>query len=100
MPWEWAMPHMIAGVTAAPRWQWSSASGVVLGSDRVILVEDSEADERLERELYRFCPGLCRRGRRRHVGAVDHGEPVAQLGDLAPDGLDLRLAQVRAATIQ
>src|SRR5262249_2320706 len=33
MPWEWAMPHMIAGVTAAPRWQWSSARGTV--RDRV-----------------------------------------------------------------
>src|SRR5205814_10094718 len=28
MPWAWAMPHMIAGVTAAPRWTWSSVSGV------------------------------------------------------------------------
>ena len=28
------MPHMIAGVTAAPRWQWSSASGTVRGSCR------------------------------------------------------------------
>src|SRR6185503_18158776 len=25
MPWAWAMPHMIAGVTAPPRWQCSSA---------------------------------------------------------------------------
>src|SRR5690349_20044467 len=28
MPCEWAMPHMIAGVTAAPRWTCSSVSGV------------------------------------------------------------------------
>src|SRR5438874_6586115 len=28
MPWAWAMPHMIAGVTAAPRWTWSSVRGV------------------------------------------------------------------------
>ena len=37
MPWAWAIDHMIAGVTAAPRWQWSSASGTlrlrVLGID-------------------------------------------------------------------
>src|SRR5437016_5596698 len=28
MPWAWAMPHMIAGVTAAPRWTCSSVRGV------------------------------------------------------------------------
>src|SRR5688500_2391007 len=36
MPCAWAMPHMIAGVTAAPRWQWSSASGTVRGRVRGI----------------------------------------------------------------
>src|SRR5262245_17766378 len=29
MPWAWAMLHMIAGVTAPPRWQWSSASWIL-----------------------------------------------------------------------
>ena len=28
------MPHMIAGVTAPPRWQWSSASGILRESGR------------------------------------------------------------------
>ena len=36
MPWAWAMPHMIAGVTAPPRWQWSSASGILRESCRAI----------------------------------------------------------------
>src|SRR5215212_4418302 len=34
MPWAWAIPHMIAGVTAAPRWQWSSARGILRESWR------------------------------------------------------------------
>src|SRR5215218_9399930 len=38
MPCEWAIPHMIAGVTAAPRWQCSSASGTVRGSWRAIFL--------------------------------------------------------------
>src|SRR4051794_19385398 len=32
MPWEWAIDHMIAGVTAPPRWQWSSANGILRDS--------------------------------------------------------------------
>src|SRR5664279_586175 len=36
MPCSWAMPHMMAGVTAPPRWQWSSASGIRRGSWRTI----------------------------------------------------------------
>jgi hypothetical protein len=30
------MPHMMAGVTAPPRWQWSSAIGIRRGTWRVI----------------------------------------------------------------
>src|SRR5262245_55522238 len=40
MPWAWAMLHMIAGVTAAPRWQWSSARGTFRDSVRAIWPED------------------------------------------------------------
>src|SRR5690242_4018044 len=35
------MLHMIAGVTAPPRWQWSSASGTFRESRRAIEPEDS-----------------------------------------------------------
>src|SRR3954468_19248517 len=28
MPWAWAMPHMMGGGTAAPRWTCSSVRGV------------------------------------------------------------------------
>src|SRR5437868_2891867 len=59
MPWAWAMPHMIAGVTAAPRWTWSSVSGVwrsslgrgMLLGDRLRLAEcTSGADARIAGE--------------------------------------------------
>src|SRR5262245_33856193 len=29
MPWAWALLHMIAAVTAQPRWQWNSASWIL-----------------------------------------------------------------------
>src|SRR6476660_5404544 len=59
MPWAWAMPHMMAGVTAAPRWTWSSVSGVwgsslgrgMLLWDRLRLAEcSSGADARIAGE--------------------------------------------------
>src|SRR5438105_8171245 len=59
MPWAWAMPHMMAGVTAAPRWTWSSVSGVwgsslgrgMLLWDRLRLPEcSSGADARIAGE--------------------------------------------------
>src|SRR6266566_1752364 len=59
MPWAWAMPHMMAGVTAAPRWTWSSVSGVwgsslgrgMLLGDRLRLAEcSSGADARIAGE--------------------------------------------------
>src|SRR3990172_2231546 len=47
MPCEWAIPHMIAGVTAAPRWQWSSASGIDRDRWRTINAEDTRRDRAL-----------------------------------------------------
>src|SRR5947207_5389105 len=55
MPWEWAIPHMIAGVTAPPRWQWSSASGMLRGSNRTMGRE-------YRRPASRAVPGWVRRG--------------------------------------
>src|SRR5260221_6339651 len=40
------MLHMIAGVTAPPRWQWSSASGILRESCRTIAVRIADRADR------------------------------------------------------
>src|SRR6476660_6360767 len=86
MPWAWAMPHMMAGVTAAPRWTWSSVSGVwgsslgrgMLLEDRLRLAEcSSGADARIAGEDEH--QGLHRVDRARPRVRHRHGLPVPAL---------------------
>src|SRR2546423_13021329 len=77
MPWEWAIPHMIAGVTAPPRWQWSSASGMLRGSSRTMT-------RGYRRPASRGVPGWVRpddaigsAGERYHATGVVEGRPAA-----------------------
>src|SRR6476619_625532 len=60
MPWAWAMLHMMAGVTAPPRWQWSSASGTFRESWRAIAVRIRAEAQSGDPALRRVAAASCR----------------------------------------
>src|SRR6266576_3930765 len=108
MPWAWAMLHMIAGVTAPPRWQWSSASGIFRESWRAIGLRIRArrrsgdptrglrlaADQQRQLEL-----GVRERRQQPDRPPVPDLEAVAEVGDFSPHRLDLLLAEVRPAGV-
>src|SRR4051812_15772665 len=109
MPWAWAMFHMIAGVTAPPRWQWSSASGIFRESWRAIALRirgpepsgDPRRDVCLAADQQRQLQlGVRQRRQQPDRSSIADLETVAEVGDLAADRLDLRLAEVRPAGVQ
>src|SRR4029079_4816944 len=110
MPWAWAMLHMIAGVTAPPRWQWSSASGILRESWRAIAlrirVRTASGRPGVRRPLFaadeqRQLQLRVRRGRQQpDLAPVRDLEAVAEVGDLAADGFEVRLAEVCPAAVE